>query len=133
MSVDRLRYPPDGSPRLTLHTASRISYLDIPRPIEEVFRCGFKPQPGLSVPLDCLEPLGLTVTEAARRLGGSRERMSDVINLRLGISPEMAIRLDKTFGGGAKAWHLLQADCDLARAMKVFDNNGLKAMRSSCK
>ena len=81
------------------------------------------PHPGLSVRHDCLEPLGLTVTEAARKLGVSRKQMSDVVNLRSGISPEMAIRLDKVFGGGAKAWYQLQADYDLARAMTQFDKN----------
>ena len=67
------------------------------------------PHPGLSARHGCLEPLGLTVTEAARKLGVSRKQMSDVVNLRSGISPEMAIRLDKVFGGGARAWYQLQA------------------------
>ena len=59
------------------------------------------PHPGLSVRHDCLEPLGLSVTEAARKLGVSRKQLSDIVNCRSGISPEMAIRLDKAFGGGA--------------------------------
>jgi len=53
------------------------------------------PHPGLSVRHDCLEPLGLTVTEAASKLGISRKQLSDIVNGRSGISPEMAIRLDK--------------------------------------
>lgn len=81
------------------------------------------PHPGLYIRHDCLEPLGLTVTEAARRLVVSRKQMSDVVNLRSGISPEMAIRLDKVFGGGAKTWYQLQAGYDLAKAMKQFDKN----------
>ncbi len=76
------------------------------------------PHPGLSVRHDCLEPLGLGVTEAARRLGVSRKQLSGVVNGRAGISPEMAIRLDKAFGGGAAMWTRLQAAYDLARAMK---------------
>ena len=75
------------------------------------------PHPGLSVRHDCLEPLGLSVTEAARRLGVSRKQLSDVVNCRSGISPEMAIRLDKAFGGGAETWYRLQATYDMARAM----------------
>ena len=51
------------------------------------------PHPGLSIRHDCLEPLGLNVTEAARRLGVSRKQLSSVLNGRSGISPEMAIRL----------------------------------------
>jgi addiction module HigA family antidote len=79
------------------------------------------PHPGLSVRHDCLEPLGLSVTEAARRLGVSRRQMSDIVNGRAGLSPEMAIRLDKAFGGGAETWYRLQAAYDLARAMKHAD------------
>ena len=79
------------------------------------------PHPGLSVRHDCLEPLGLNVTEAARRLGVSRKQLSELINGRAGISPEMAIRLDKAFGGGADTWLRLQAAYDLARAMEHAD------------
>ena len=75
------------------------------------------PHPGLSVRKDCLEPLGLSVTEAARRLGVSRTQLSSIVNCRSGISPEMAIRLDKAFGGGAETWYRLQAAWDLAQAM----------------
>ena len=77
------------------------------------------PHPGLSVRHDCLEPLNLSVTEAVRKLGISRKQLSDIVNCRSGISPEMAIRLDKAFGGGADTWNRLQATYDLAQAMKT--------------
>ena len=80
------------------------------------------PHPGLSVRFDCLEPLDLSVTETARRLGVSRKQLSDVVNGRSGISPEMAIRLDKAFGGGAATWYQLQAAYDLAQALKRSDD-----------
>ena len=76
------------------------------------------PHPGLSVRHDCLAPLGLSVTEAARRLGVSRKQLSEIVNCRSGISPEMAIRLDKAFGGGAETWYRLQSAYELAQAMK---------------
>ena len=79
------------------------------------------PHPGLSVRHDCLEPLGLSVTEAARRLRVSRKRLSGIVNCKTGISPEMAIRLDKAFGGGAGTWLRLQAAYDLAQAMEWAD------------
>jgi len=79
------------------------------------------PHPGLSVRHDCLEPLGLNVTEAAKRLGVSRKQLSDIVNCHAGISPEMAIRLDKAFGGGADTWLRIQAAYDLAQAMKRAD------------
>ena len=76
------------------------------------------PHPGLSVRHDCLEPLGLSVTEAAHELGVSRKQLSDIVNCHSGISPEMAIRLDKAFGGGAETWYRLQSAYDLSQAMK---------------
>ena len=76
------------------------------------------PHPGLSIRYDCLEPLGLSVTDAAAHLGISRKHLSDVVNGRSGISPEMAIRLDKAFGGGASAWYQIQAAYDLAQASR---------------
>lgn len=80
------------------------------------------PHPGLSVRYDCLVPLGLSVTEAARKLGVSRKQLSEIVNGRSGISPVMAIRLDKAFGGGADAWYRLQAAYDLAQAKAKADH-----------
>ncbi len=80
------------------------------------------PPPGLSIRYDCLEPLGLSVTDAAAHLGVSRKHLSDVIDGNSGISPEMAVRLDKAFGGGASAWYQLQAAYDLAQVMKRADS-----------
>ncbi|MFZ5834913.1 MAG: HigA family addiction module antitoxin [Pseudomonadota bacterium] len=79
------------------------------------------PHPGLSIRHDCLEPLGLNVTEAAKSLKVSRKQLSDLVNCRAGISPQMAIRLDKAFGGGAETWLRLQVAFDLAEAMKHAD------------
>jgi addiction module HigA family antidote len=76
------------------------------------------PHPGLSVRHDCLEPLDLSVTEAASKLGISRKQLSDILNGHSGLSAEMAIRLDRAFGGGADTWFRLQAAYDLAQAMK---------------
>ena len=80
------------------------------------------PHPGLSVWHECLEPLGLSVTEAAKRLGVSRRQLSAIINGHAGISPEMAIRFDKAFGGGAGTRHRLQAAYELAQAMRRVDS-----------
>jgi addiction module HigA family antidote len=76
------------------------------------------PHPGLSVRHDCIEPLGLTITEAARALGVTRQALNNLVNGKAAISPEMAIRLDKAFGGGADTWLRLQAAYDLAQAAK---------------
>jgi len=79
------------------------------------------PHPGLSVRADCIEPLNLTVTEAAKALGVSRQALNNLINGQAAISPEMAIRLNKAFGGGADTWLRLQAAYDLAQAEKRAD------------
>ena len=64
------------------------------------------------------EGLGLTVTAVAKRLGVSRKTLSAIVNERSGISPEMAIRLEKGIGSTAEQWLLMQAAYDLARAQK---------------
>ena len=79
------------------------------------------PHPGLSVRYDCLEPLGLSMAEAAQKLGVDYEELSDIVNGRIGISPEMAIRLDKAFGGSAITWYRMQAAYDIAQAMQKAD------------
>ncbi len=79
------------------------------------------PHPGRIVRQECIEPLGLSVTEGAKALGVSRNALSELVNERRGISPEMAIRLDKAFGGGADTWHRMQAAYDMAQAMKNAD------------
>lgn len=76
------------------------------------------PHPGLSIRHDCLEPLGLTVTGGAKVLGVTRQALNNLVNLKASISPEMAIRLEKAFGGGADTWLRLQAAYDLAEAQK---------------
>lgn len=79
------------------------------------------PHPGLSVRHDCIEPLGLSITEAAEKLGVTRQALNNLVNGKAGISPDMAIRIDKAFGGGADTWFRLQAAYDLAQAMKGAD------------
>ncbi len=76
------------------------------------------PHPGRTIANACLEPLGLTVTAGARVLGVTRPTLSNVINGKAGISPEMAIRLEKAFGSTADAWLRMQAAYDLAQARK---------------
>jgi addiction module HigA family antidote len=76
------------------------------------------PHPGRIVRQECIEPLALTVTQGAKALGVSRNALSELLNERRGISPEMAIRLDRAFGGGADTWYRMQAAYDMAQAMK---------------
>ncbi len=75
----------------------------------------FPPHPGSLVLHDCIEPLGLTITAAAEALGVTRTTLSELVNGRRGISPEMALRLEKVFGSTAQAWLVQQAHYDLAQ------------------
>jgi antitoxin HigA-1 len=83
--------------------------------------------PGRIVRHDCLEPLGLTVTEGAKILGVTRQALNNVINGKSGISPEMAIRLSKAFGSSAETWLRIQLAYDLAQARK--DESKIKVQR----
>ncbi|MYA37595.1 MAG: HigA family addiction module antidote protein [Gammaproteobacteria bacterium] len=74
------------------------------------------PHPGAVIKRQCLLPLGLTVTEAAQGLAVSRNTLSMLLNGRIGISPEMAIRLSQAFGGSAESWLRQQMQYDLWQA-----------------
>ena len=74
------------------------------------------PHPGEILRTLCLEPLGLSVTEAAKALGVSRKTLSSLLNGRTGISPEMAVRLSIAFDTSAESWMHQQAQSDLWHA-----------------
>jgi addiction module HigA family antidote len=76
------------------------------------------PHPGEVLRQLCLEPLHLTVTDAARSLGVSRKALSGVLNGRTGISPEMAVRLSIAFSTSAESWLNQQLQYDLWQAEK---------------
>ena len=80
------------------------------------------PHPGRVVRQECLEPLGLSVTNAAEHLGVNRNTLNNLVNERSGISPEMAVRLSKAFGGRPRMWLGLQMDHDLAQAEAKSDS-----------
>jgi addiction module HigA family antidote len=71
--------------------------------------------PGEILKEECLIPLGLTVTEAAKMLDISRYTLSSIINQKQGISTEMALRLSKAFGMSAEVWLNMQVNYDLAQ------------------
>src|ERR1700681_581286 len=74
------------------------------------------PHPGEIVRDQCLEPLRLSVTNAAKGLGVTRKTLSELLNGHSGISPEMALRLEKAFGGTAETWLRMQVTYDLWQA-----------------
>jgi len=77
------------------------------------------PHPGGVVLRLCIEPLGMTITDAAAALGVTRTTLSELVNGRRGISPEMAVRLSQVFGRSAESWLRQQAQYDLAQVPAV--------------
>ena len=76
------------------------------------------PHPGGVVLRQCIEPLGLTITEAAAALGVTRNTLSELVNGKRGISPEMAVRISAVFGGTEQGWLVQQAQYDLAQVRR---------------
>jgi len=79
------------------------------------------PHPGRSIKDACLYPLGLNVSSAARVLGVARHTLSRVLHGHAGISPDMAIRLEKAGWSTADHWLRLQTAFDLAQARQHQD------------
>ncbi len=89
------------------------------------------PHPGEIIKEFCIEPLGLTVTHAARSLGVTRKTFSALLNRRSGISPEMALRLSKVFGRSPEGWLKLQLQYDLWQTKQRVDLNNLKRVKAA--
>ena len=85
------------------------------------------PHPGEIIRELCLEPLGLSVTEAANALGISRKTLSSILNGHSGISPEMALRLSRAFSTTHESWLNQQVQYDLWNAKK--NNKNLKVKK----
>ena len=77
--------------------------------------------PGTTIKNTCLTPLDLSVTAAAKHLGVARHTLSRVLNGAAGISPDMAIRLEKVGWSSADMWMRLQAHYELAEARRHAD------------
>ena len=75
-----------------------------------------QPHPGELLREDVLVPLGIEITEAAQRLGLSRTALSRVVNGRAGISPDLAVRLERAGVSTARFWMALQSNYELSRA-----------------
>ena len=76
------------------------------------------PHPGELLREDVLLPLGIEITDAAQRLGMSRAALSRVVNGRAGISPDLAVRLERAGVSTARFWMTLQTNYELSQAMR---------------
>ena len=89
------------------------------------------PHPGEIIREFCVEPLDLTVTEAAEALGVTRKTLSTLLNGRAGISPEMALRLSKVFGRTPEGWLRLQLQFDLWKVEQSIDISRLNRIEAA--
>jgi antitoxin HigA-1 len=79
----------------------------------------------------CIKKNGLSVTDATRILGVDRQTLSNLLNARSGISPEMAIRLEKAFGTPAREWLIRQLDYELTEVMRRANKIKVKPFRTT--
>ncbi len=86
------------------------------------------PHPGRILKQECIDPIGLTITEAALKLGISRQTLSEVINGKAGISPLMALKLGKAFNTTPEFWINMQSQYDLAQARKTANLDDVQVM-----
>ncbi len=86
------------------------------------------PHPGRQIK-SALEACELNITQGAEHLGVTRNTLSRVINGLAGISPDMALRLNKAFGGGAEIWVRMQASYDLAQAREHEDEIDVRRLK----
>ena len=89
------------------------------------------PHPGEIIRQLCIDPLGLTVTEAAEAIGVTRKTLSALLNGRSGISPEMALRLSKVFGRSPEEWLKLQLQYDLWTTQQKVDLKNLRRIKAA--
>ena len=95
-----------------------VDYVDYTLERNQAMTMKNPPHPGGVVLRQCIEPLGLTITDAATALGVTRNTLSELVNGKRGISPEMAVRLAKVFGGTEDGWLVQQAQYDLAQVQR---------------
>ena len=84
--------------------------------------------PGKIIKHDCIEALGLNVTDTAEALGVVRTTLSSVRNEKASVSPEMAIRISKAFGGTPEHWLRMQLAYDVAQMRDQIDRIQVKRL-----
>jgi antitoxin HigA-1 len=89
--------------------------------IEHIMPMHTPVHPGVILKHDCIDAVGLSITEAARVLGVTRQTLSRVINAQTALSPEMAIRVSKAFGSTPEHWLRLQLAYDVAQMRDKAD------------
>lgn len=84
--------------------------------------------PGEIILEECIKPLGLTIKEAALKLGITRQNLSDIVNCKAGISPAMALKLGKAFKTSPDVWLGMQMQYDLWKAKQSTNLDNVQVM-----
>ncbi len=79
--------------------------------------------PGKVLLEDVMKPLGITISEAAEGLGVSRKTLSEIVNGKCGLSPEMAVRIGKATNTSPESWLAMQTRLDLWKAIQKESKN----------
>lgn len=86
------------------------------------------PHPGETLQELCLKELCLTITSAAKSLNMTRTALSEIINGKRGVSPKVAVKFAKTFGGSAEVWLKMQSNYDLWQCLKVYKADDVETL-----
>jgi antitoxin HigA-1 len=97
---------------------------------EEDMRKRKPTHPGEVLLEDVIKPLGITITEAARNLGISRKTLSEIVNGRCALSPEIAVRIGKATSTSPESWLAMQNKLDLWKAMQKEPKNVTRFQQS---
>ncbi|WP_324083316.1 HigA family addiction module antitoxin [Geomonas sp.] len=89
------------------------------------------PHPGEVIRALCLEPIGISVTEAAKALGVSRKALSSLLNGRTGVTPEMALRLAIAFDTTPESWLVQQMQYDLWKTSQKGALTGVQKLKAA--
>ena len=79
--------------------------------------------PGEVFMKDVIKPLGISITEAAQKLGVSRKTLSELVNQKSSLSPEMALRISEATKTSAESWLNMQTKLDLWNALQKKPDN----------
>ncbi len=86
------------------------------------------PHPGEILLEDWIKPLGFSISEFSLKIGTSRKNLSEIVNCKTGISPEMALKLSKALGTSAEIWADLQTQYDLWQARQTVNLDNVEVI-----
>lgn len=86
------------------------------------------PHPGEILKEECLEPIGMTITDFAKKIGVTRKTVSDIVNAKTGISPAMSLKLAKAFGTSPEVWLGAQQEYDLWQAKQTTNLDNVEVV-----